>query len=122
MAPDQRPTSLDDTPSSLEIARGLIRQRRLLDADEILQTALKRSPGNVALRAEYAQVQLALGNPDAALELLTPCINQGISSPSINGLAWRARVRTAQSSAQAAQLVGEALSTSQPLPEFVIEE
>ena len=60
--------------------------------------------------------------PERALELLTPCINQGISSPSINGLAWRARVRTAQSSERAAQLVGEALSSSQPMPDHVIEE
>ena len=122
MAPDQRPTTLDNTPESLEIARGLIRQRRWLDADELLQTALQRSPGNVALRAEHAQVQLGLGNPNAALQLLTPCINQGISSPGINGLAWRARVRAAQSSAQAAQLVGRALSAGKSLPDFVIEE
>ena len=122
MAPDQRPTSLDDTPASLEIIRDLIRQGRWLDADEILQTALERSPGSGALRAEYAQVQLRLGNPYAALELLTPCINQGISTPIINGLGWRARVRAAQSSAQAAQLVGEALSSGKPLPDFVIEE
>jgi len=122
MAPDQRPTSLDDTPASLEVIRNLIRQRRWLDADDLLRTGLQQSPGNVALRAEHAQVQLGLGNPNAALQLLTPCINQGISTPIINGLAWRARVRAAQSSAQAAQLVGEALSTGQPLPDFVIEE
>ena len=122
MAPDQHPTFPYDTPASLEIARGLISQRRWLDAAEFLQTALQRSPGNVALRAECAQGQLRLGNPNAALRLLTPCINQGVSSPSINGLGWRARVRAAQTSEQAAQLVGEAMSSSQPLPEFVIEE
>ena len=122
MAPDQRPTFPYDTPASLEIARGLIRKRRWLDADELLQTALQRSPGSVALRAEYAQVQLRLGNPYAALQLLTPCINRGVSSPSVNGLVWRARVRAAQTSEQAAQLVGKAMSSGQPLPDYVIEE
>ena len=97
MAQDQRRTFPYDTPASLEIARGLIRQRRWLDADELLQTALQRSPGSVALRAEYAQVQLRFGNPNGALQLLTPCINQGISSIAINGLIWRARVRARSS-------------------------
>ena len=113
---------MDDTPASLEIARALIRQRRWLDADCIIKQALQKSHGSLALRAECAQVQLCLGNPNAALQMLTPCIYQGITTPSINGMAWRAKVRSAQSSLQAAQLVREALSSGQSLPEHVIEE
>ena len=83
-------------------AHALIQQKRWLDAHDVLAEHLQKHPGAIEARVALARVQLALGNPDAALRLLTHCVEQGITNLSINGLLWRARVRAAQTSAQAA--------------------
>ena len=123
MAPDQRPTPLNNNQALIDQARALIKQRRWLDADDVLNAALRQRPGDVVLRAELRPRPTGPRQPrNAALRLLAPCIKQAITNPSLNGLLWRARVRAAESSAQAAQRVREALSSGQPLPNHVIEE
>ena len=80
----------------------------------IFKSNLRRSTPGLAL----ARVKLALGNPNAALELLTP--SQRITS-SMQRLYWCARVRVATTNHQAAATVQEALQTS-AMPAHVIEE
>ena len=108
--------------AAIERGRLLIQQRRWLDALELLRDAHRQAPSVVELRLELARVQLALGDPQAAGQLLQPCIDQGISTPGIHGVYWRSRVRAAPTSDQAALTVKQALASAQPLPAYVVEE
>ena len=108
--------------AAIERGRHLSQERRWLDALELLNEAHQQAPSLVALRFELARVHLALGDPHAAGQLLQPCIEQGNSTPAILGVYWRARVRAAPTSHEAASAVHQALSASQPLPAYVIDE
>ena len=63
MAPDLRPTPLNTPQALINQARALIKQRRWLDADDVLNAALRQRPSDLMLRAELARVQLAPATP-----------------------------------------------------------
>ena len=98
-------------------AEELIQEHRWLDAESTLVENLQGQPEAVDARAALARVKLALGNPNAALELLSPCRDHIQCA----GLYWCARVRVATTNHQAAATVQEALQTS-AMPAHVIEE
>ena len=98
-------------------AEELIQEHRWLDAESTLVENLQGQPEAVDARAALARVKLALGNPNAALELLSPCRDHIQCA----GLYWCARVRVATTNHQAAATVHEALQTS-AMPAHVIEE
>ena len=98
-------------------AQEFIQERRWWDAQNLLTEQLQQQPEAVESSAALARVKLALGEPTAALKLLTPCKDHSQCA----GLYWRARVRAATSNHKAAAAVQSALQTS-PMPAHVIEE
>ena len=54
-------------------AQEFIQERRWWDAQNLLVELLQQQPEAIEVRAALARVKLALGEPTAALKLLTPC-------------------------------------------------
>jgi len=98
-------------------AQEFIEERRWWDAQILLTEQLQQQPEAIEIRAVLARVKLALGEPTAALQLLTHCKDHS----QCTGLFWRAQVRAATSNHQAAAAVQDALQT-RPMPAHVIEE
>ena len=97
--------------SELALAHQLIQERRWWDAQNLLTERLQQQPEAIEVRAALARVKLALGEPTAALKLLTPCKDHNPWA----GLYWRARVRAATSTHQARPLM-RMLAQVKPIP------
>ena len=106
-------------PGEAELAQAhqWVQEHRWLAAQHSLNQLHRRHPSNAQIRAELARVLLALGDPQRALELLTPCRDQSQWA----GLYWRARVRAAATNHHAAAAAHEALQTA-VMPAYVLEE
>ena len=103
------------------LGAALARQQQWLDARRVLRQALRRDASSAAVRLELAAVELELGEPEVATDLLAP-LKDAAAGP-LRGLRARAAVQAASEDQQAAaSLAAEALRLDCRLPESLLFE